>query len=97
MTQISMTATAIAFVGVDTTAQRLCVAWPLAAAAAAQDPDVDRAAKWAEYAGVALVVAQRTGSVLLRHGLLREDGTIADAVVAVLNGLALRKVKELKR
>ena len=42
-------------------------------------------------------MAEKVGSVLLEHGLLNADGSIADATVAVLNALAARKFKELKR
>ena len=94
---ISMTATAVSFLSVDLSAQRLVIAWPLVYAAMEQKPDADRNALWAEFAGVALVIAEKTGAVLLRHGLIREDGTIADEVVAVLNGLAGRKLRELRK
>ena len=97
MTQLSLTAVAVAFVGTDVSAQRLCIAWPLAAAALAEDRAPDRDAVWAPLAGVPLVVAEKIGTVLLKHGLLHEDGRIADETIAVLNGLAARKLKELKK
>jgi hypothetical protein len=50
----------------------------------------------ARFAGTAQLVAEKVGELLL-HGLVREDGTVADETAAVLNDLAARKLKELKR
>ena len=97
MPEVSLTAIAVAFLSTDVSAQRLAISWPRATAALVEQPDGDRDAVWAQLAGVPLVVAQKTGLVLLQHGLLHEDGSIADEVAAVLNALAARKLKELKR
>ena len=97
MTQISLTAVAVAFLSTDVSAQRLLASWPLAVAAAAADPEADRTAIWAQVAGVALVVSEKVGLVLLRHGLVLEDGTVAEEAARVLNALAARKLKELAR
>ena len=94
---ISMTATAVSFLSVDLSAQRLVIAWPLVYAAMQQNPDADQNSVWAEFAGVALVVAEKTGQVLFRHGLLREDGSIAPEVITVINSLAARKLRELRK
>ena len=97
MTQLSLTAVAVAFLGTDISAQRLCISWPLAHAALAEDGAPSRDAVWAPLAGVPLVVAEKVGAVLLQHGLLHADGTIASETIAVLNGLAARKLKELRK
>lgn len=97
MAQISLTATAVAYLGTDVSAQRLAIAWPIVAAALREDPDASRDVLWSQRAGVPLVVAQKLGAVLLDHGLVHEDGRVADETVAVVNALAARKLKELKR
>ena len=97
MSQINLTAIAVAYLSTDTSAQRLIASWPLVAAEMAEDPQCDRGALWSEIAGVPLVVGQKLGAVLLRHGLVREDGTVAPEAAAVVNALASRKLKELRK
>ena len=97
MPEVSLTAVAVAFLGTDVSAQRLAISWPRTAAALVERPDGDRDATWAQLAGVPLVVAEKTGSVLLQHGLLHQNGTIVDEAAAGLNALAARKLKELRK
>ena len=77
MAELSMTAIALAFLGSDISAQRLAISWPRVAAASSEDEGVGRTARWAQLAGVPVIVAEKTGTVLLEHRLLQEDGTIA--------------------
>ncbi len=78
-------------------AQRLAIAWPHVAEVMQERPDEDTSAAWALCAGVPIVAAEKLGAVLLRHGLVREDGSVAPEAIAVMNALAARKLKELKR
>ena len=97
MAQVNMTAIAVAFLGTDVSAQRLAISWPSVAGPSSEGAEDDRTARWAQSAGVPIVVAEKTGAVLLQHGLVRADGSIADETAAVLNALAARKLKELRK
>ena len=59
MTQVNMTAIAVAFLGADVSAQRLAISWPRVAAASSEGAEDDRTARWAQSAGVPVVVAEK--------------------------------------
>lgn len=94
MTDPARTAVAVTFLAEDTDARRLVLAWPTI------PRDLEGAALariWGRAAGVPASRTVRLGELLLRHELVRPDGSVDPEALRVIQHVAAETLRTAKR